>query len=78
MASVLRITGIEKEDTGRVVCIASNGVKDAIQSLATNLIVNRKFRISLYICFQVPYTGHYNLFLIINRGFLWRISLLTT
>ena len=46
MVSVLRITGIEKEDTGRVVCIASNGVKDAIQSLATNLIVNRKFRIS--------------------------------
>ena len=48
MVSVLRITGIEKEDTGRVVCIASNGVKDAIQSLATNLIVNRKFRIPFF------------------------------
>ena len=53
MVSVLRITGIEKEDTGRVVCIASNGVKDAIQSLATNLIVNRKFRIP-YIKFREP------------------------
>ena len=42
MVSTLRITGIEKGDTGRVVCIASNGVKNAIESLATNLIVNRK------------------------------------
>ena len=54
MVSVLRITGIEKEDTGRVVCIASNGVKDAIQSLATNLIVNRKCRIPFYIKFGEP------------------------
>ena len=42
MVSVLRITGIERGDTGRVVCIASNGVKDDIQSLATHLIVNRE------------------------------------
>ena len=40
--SILRITGIERSDTGRVVCIASNGVKEDIQSMATNLIVNRK------------------------------------
>ena len=63
MASVLRITGIEKEDTGRVVCIASNGVKDAIQSLATNLIVNRKFWIlffwSLYLLEAIVYLLQY-------------------
>ena len=60
MVSVLRITGIEKEDTGRVVCIASNGVKDAIQSLATNLIVNRKFRIPFFdrsTCSKLSYLG---------------------
>ena len=42
MTSILKITGIERGDTGRVVCVASNGVKGDIQSAASNLIVNRK------------------------------------
>ena len=42
MVSILKITGIERGDTGRVVCIASNGVKKEIQSAVSHLVVNRK------------------------------------
>lgn len=41
MTSVLRLTGIERSDTGRVVCTASNGVQDVIKSSASYLTVNR-------------------------------------
>ena len=42
--SILKLSGIERTDSGRVVCLASNGVKERVQSAVTYLIVNRKQR----------------------------------
>lgn len=40
--SILRLNGIERSDMGRIVCAASNGVKDSIQTAVSYLVVNRK------------------------------------
>ncbi len=40
--SILRLRGIDRFDTGRVLCKASNGVKDDMKVGATALVVNRK------------------------------------
>jgi hypothetical protein len=40
--SILRLRGIDKSDTGLVVCTTSNGVKGVIKTASTNLVVNRK------------------------------------
>ena len=44
MTSVLRLTGIERSDTGRVACIASNGVLNEQKTAFSYLKVNRKRR----------------------------------
>ena len=43
MSSTLKITGIERSDTGRVVCTASNGLEDKIETASSYLTVNRNY-----------------------------------
>ena len=53
--STLRLRGITRSDAGRVICIASNGVKDSFRTATSHLIVNRKihFLINITSLYQV-------------------------
>ena len=55
--STLRLRGITRSDAGRVICIASNGVKDSFRTATSHLIVNRKihFLINITSLYSIKY-----------------------